>query len=84
MPTVTRTASMLEIIRQDLESIRAELLRAFIAANECHHDPRVLQLSRKFDRVLNLYMRAVKSVSNDVHDLEVESTLPNQRASSQP
>lgn len=84
MPTVTRTASMLEVIRQDLESIRAELLRAFIAANGCHHDARVQQLSRKFDRVLNLYMRVEKSGSIDVHDLEHEATLPNRTASSQP
>lgn len=83
MPTVTRSASMLEIIRQDLESIRAELLRAFITANECHHDTRVQQLSRQFDRVLNLYMRAEKGGSTDVHDLEAESPPPSRTASSQ-
>lgn len=84
MPTVTRTAPMLEMIRQDLESIRAELLRAFVVANESHLDARVQQLSRKFDRVLNLYMRVEKGRSTNVRDLEAESTPPGRTASLQP
>lgn len=63
---------MLETIRKDLESIRAELLRAFMAANENHIDARVQQLSRKFDSMLNLYMQAEKSRAKNVCGLERE------------
>lgn len=71
-------------IRKDLEAVRAELLRAFVLANECHRDARVQQLSRQFDRVLNLYMQANQGNAMSALYPEGESVLPGRTASLRP